>query len=346
MTLPYIRAQKALELWEDICFVLDQVQRCGGINTRAKSMPPAAAFRPWLLEGQGTFDSLFLYQGEEETMRHIRYLPFLLHSWVTHSKRVFHLGDDACAAVKSVEPKDITWGDIVWPFHSFIVSSDQHGITASSSKETRFFNSFIVYAVPDVIAGEIILAFMLLGTELDSYERLTPAQRQAVHLSCLSGTEYTQQVTEYLASHRLSFGKEIIPFRQPIVQCRHPVGSFLCRLCLALVSSTQRSHPSTETSPPGISRTWQTDPAKLCLVEHEHILRIEPVDMTISTQKRKAYELSPHKRRAHKRRAKGTPLNAPKTIDVPETKVRYDRLQPGQMIDGSVTVIPSHDKKS
>ncbi len=348
------RPAQLLQLWQDTFFLASCCHNLDmTIGGKAVELTGAVvcsqAFRGWLLSGNDSDINEFGYEGEVELLTRLQPIPFLLTSWVRESKRAFEvvLNDFTEGYGGMAEGK--TWAEVVWPHETFLLTMDK----PVGVDDCGPYDAFLVAGGLNDAPGEergVVVVAIHLPEALENYEPLTPEDKNYLFRETLNRDvrekllkalwTRTRDVVRQLGfTHGLYKPEEILPGRSG--DFREQIAALAVRLShgnVRAAKSTGSQQPPEEAPTPG----YINDPARVCDVEKGSVVRLGDL-LAPDLGHQQAVEVSPHKRRAHLRRPKGSPPDAPKCIVVGECWVRKDKLGFGTVVEGTASKLSVSD---
>lgn len=358
-----------LHLWEDHIFI----QSCASL-TQSKPLVKAEAywpeFRKALLRARSAteFDPS-RYAPTRASREELHLIPFYLWHWVSESKRVFRLSHEMQRRFSRISFGNVLLSEVQLPFNSF-------GVELAESVTHLFDNRFVLVTLFNLRyegsdRSNRLFDIMSTTPDLAGYQGITPTRRRYILDLYKSPLRREQGVREAAASLKHVraqielvpfFGRLRIPDDQDI-----PIEEYLrserargvdevhimnarivLNLCLYLESlptaiSTAGGHvwERSHTKPKDKREVVITDEAKVCSIGGTHVLDSMIVDKRSSHSRAGGYEVDPHWRRAHKRRpmGMGNDPTAPKSVKIPRTLVRSDRVPEVGVIKGSTAKV-------
>lgn len=389
MKRQFDRLEQALRLWEDSCYLLDfcnRINRLTGQPATYQDIPQAdhwGEFRDYLLHLNRNlpFDHRrFLGESEERGVSVLEawyFLPFLLGTWTSCSRRVYHLDSDLQTLLSLTSVDDVKWQDLSWPFESFVLSLDSPLVGMPRDDGVPvYFDTIMVtksyYRPPTEPGVQIETAqVIMLDNRLEQRQALSRFDRDRAEELLRKGrindalkhlTDKKRYRSVYSESFRLDFSRmsdlrlgETSSQLQEIGAVRGGKASLgawdaaariIGGLCLYLQSLPSKSPHVSSWQPlePGIKnpdpRAISTG-AEVCHVSSVYRLTAEEREVVEQIGKRGHYELCAHFRTGHWRRRPGTGNDpaAPKVVHVRPTLVRRDRLAEGQLPGGSEEIV-------
>jgi hypothetical protein len=186
-----LQIEAALHLWEDLCLLKNKRLSIWALEHQdiPRDMPHGPAvhapeFRKHLLENgaKGDLDCERFVDWEEfgsDMFGDTLFLPIHLFAWNRYSRRVFHLSSELQLLLSATSLKDIRWGEIRWPFKSFVLTLDE----PVEDNQGNEFDCVLVTNLSSTInawrlKGSDILSFTLLSTRLKEYR---PIDREMIN---------------------------------------------------------------------------------------------------------------------------------------------------------------------
>lgn len=230
------RIEQSLREWEDVCFMVGLGVKMSAVGvdglTFEGPLKHWAGLRKYLLtykRGEFFDHERFLGPtGVQRQLMPIQLLPLALTSWTTSSRRIFHLSSDLQALLEGTSLGDLTFGDVTWPFDSFVVAlespiRDPHGNTYDCILVSK--------GLQLVEKSDTLVEFRMFSTDLETHRRLTWEQKRWFE--------------EALTHHRVKRMKELL--RRHLV-CAQPTVSSLftleqnsdCKVVESVAETVQR----------------------------------------------------------------------------------------------------------
>ncbi len=100
-------------------------------------------------------------------------LPAALYDWTRTSRRVYELSEDLQFLLEVTNMDELTWGDIHWPFESFVLSLP---IPLADSSGIVSFDTILVSR--NYTLGEPMIQFDLYSTDIDGYKPITFREKE------------------------------------------------------------------------------------------------------------------------------------------------------------------------
>lgn len=295
-------------------------------------------------------------------------LPRRLANWTSNSRRIFQMTRELQALLSGMSMDNITWSEILLPFDTFMIALPQPIYV-----HEKHFDAILV----DMERGDDDhLSLALYSTALSEYRPLSSydkAQwRKSVHkqsaslitrraeftertnllgiLSCVC-TAYTSLLNTKKASSTITIQDQILGdgSSKDAVDAYGEAFRLVAALCLYLTCLPVGSpHSSGWHAPPRLTKNRDpraiSDRAQVCEVKSMFTLTAEEQDIYLAPSMHPGHmrqELSSKMVRGHFRRppGKGDDPTAKKTVTVKPYPVRVDRLGPGEMQGGSLTIL-------
>ncbi|XLQ19734.1 MAG: hypothetical protein ACKUBY_04025 [Candidatus Moraniibacteriota bacterium] len=132
------RLNKAVALWEDVCFLVQQFTIAGLRNKKYKNsrkpdfqgpVKHYKEFRQHILknavDGDYDYDKFTgSYELSAGVLRNVGPLPMNLFAWNKHSRKTLSLTSNVQTLLSATSLDGFTWQDIKWPFKSFVLTLD------------------------------------------------------------------------------------------------------------------------------------------------------------------------------------------------------------------------------
>lgn len=174
--------EKALQLWEDNCLIVNLLCRAENKLGKKNSFPlhgpfvHFAEFRQYIIQSFNNFDSAdfcrkFIEQRKPDKtslLGDLAELPFELCLWSHASRRVYQLKTDIQLMLNATSINNVRWKDVRLPFESFAVMLDEPiiGKTAQQSYDCILVSSCFAY-------DHQVIIFRLISSEIKNYQPLT-----------------------------------------------------------------------------------------------------------------------------------------------------------------------------
>ncbi|MFA7314544.1 MAG: hypothetical protein WC025_01270 [Candidatus Magasanikbacteria bacterium] len=293
-----------------------------------------------------------------------------LHEWNKKSRTVYQINDDLRVLLQATSFRSVTWGEIPWPFDSFVITLDKPvEIKKDVLTDTIVFSKY----------GDTVLVFSFLPIGLAKYETLTDNQKERFFLMVKRGQEteltkmfmrciqkrldadvcsyYTMINTGEIMNVRVSdttkqvgwtntgglLNSEYDPAGQTGLVCQElavMVASFA--LYLTTIPPGQGTpRPRNSLIPPAIKRNDPrliSVPSRICQLTSTFSLSSkEKEEIEEAMRRERTGMILPHWRRGFFRRPNGLghDPNAPRTIFVRATFVNKSHLPDGNLPGGA-----------
>jgi hypothetical protein len=392
MSVEIKRLEQALRRWEDLVFlrtILTRFNQKYNIRTPQSQRGDIPNVLPWQdLRGDllkcNTADIIAKYASAEwirYTLGSLADLPEELCDWTQNSRRVFYLTRELQTLLAFTSFDKITWGDVPWPFRSFVIVLEDSIVNDTFESTARNMDTILVSRSREP-EGDLLKFRMIADTldktpplswfEKDQLEQLFRKNRKGF------SRNFNAKTDRMLSSNRFNFvtvlsekglrneyvlesqvdsfdmsgggqergtqpvDKEKEAQLQPIAEAAVRVVVGLCFYLASLpVESVHRSDwiPALSSNQKA-GKLAISSGAEICTVSSIHTLSAEEREV-MAIGKRSFSEMSAHWRRGHWRRkpGEGENPNALKVVWVRPTLVRRDRLQPGEIPVGTLTVV-------
>lgn len=357
----------ALQNWEDYCLWNEVLWKDKPQNN--PSPRKWRLFRNYLLNYQKGPISKDYFSGmtngpseneEERSDLPYRTLPLQILAWTTHSRRVFNLPEELIYRFQSASYDGLQWGDLLWPFDSFLVLTEGQRVEVGEIK--GFLVTHPITLVRDLLPDAIDLIQCRSLFQSRNIPTLTHTERRS--LQELARVKNPNPVKLLKKLDRLGSDAERIPFAnlgaieptqfipegniaQTIDSAQSSVTKFylsiLVGLCLYLEQLPAQVVESPQWKPyqPKVRevRGLITNDAEVCDVGNFHTISPQTLERALEKTNWPARSVTPHWRRAHYRRARGTghDPNAPRTVLVRATIIHKDKVPPGALVAGAVS---------
>lgn len=356
--------EEALQNWEDYCLWNEVLW---GDKPQDNPSPKKwRQFRNYLLNYQSGPVSKDYFSGmtngpTEEMGNDLPYrtLPLQLLAWTIHSRRVFNLPEEMIDRFVSVSYDGLQWGDLLWPFDSFLVLIE--GQRSGGGELKGFLVTHPLALVGDLLPEAIDLIQCRSLFQSANAAKLTHTDRRSLQEFARVKNPNPAKLLKKLK--RLGSDSERIPFAnlgavEPIqfipkgdigrtIENAKPMVkmylSILAGLCLYLEQLPAQVVESPQWKPyqPKVRdvRGLITSGAEVCDVGNFHTISPQTLTQALEKTNWPARSVTPHWRRAHYRRARGTghDPNAPRTVLVKATLIHKDKVPPGALVGGSVS---------
>lgn len=299
--------------------------------------------------------------------------PLYLRDWTVSSRRAFHLDEEVQALLSALSFRGMKWADLLFPFESFLVTFEVPIRTELDAYDAAIVTR--LYA-PDVLRhenGESGLSIGLLSSRLNEYRPFTTLEKDMLWRAARKGSARVRDAIdpenprfldpgpflstsagpnflERMASESiteghpvLSLGGETSSDTLASTGAMNAAFRLTAGLCLYLSSLESTSpHRSGWKTPPtrGLPDPKAiTRDSQVCLIRSS--FELSPEERTVFIMGSGGYEMSARFRRGHYRRLPGEGQNphAPKVVLVRPTLLREDRLAPGELPGGSMTIL-------
>lgn len=333
-----------LALWEDVFFLVGCIQARNMVLQRNNETYQITLEGPVLCWpalrdalATGTFDNeAFTYQGDIVSLKVISAVPALLWNWIYDGKRVFHFGSAAHQACGQVDVTELKWKDVVWPLSTFAMTFERAFAKLNGDIP---LTAVIVIPFDDESSGVREVAALFIPAGLDSYCPLGEDGRNA--LLGASQVELTRVWDEMaILLPQFDWKRYKTPADDPVPSSQLVEG-FLAQSAVFLAHGMRR--PRTEQTvvsfdPLSSHPSVPADSATICDIGREGLVMVSHVAGQ-DQGSQVGRQLPPHTRRAHMRRPKGSPFDAPKTIKVGQARVHMDDLPEGAVPAGSIGTV-------
>lgn len=283
----------------------------------------------------------------------------IVERWVRGSKRVYALSEDLQLQIEHTSIKDVTWREIKLPFESFAISL-RHPLEYMERKwgliiAARETDSSVgIYLVSDDTANytpireekkQRIEKALKQSNRAISLKETRRALNRVLTQSGVTGmiiNDGQANVLESIATEPIRT-QEVRDFALSVIRIVAGFPLFLMHsenrtLYSPGIDNEAEKSEGLATDSRQSQRRRVTNAMNVCLVDSIISFSEQQREILRTRSSRSGYEVSCHFREGHWRRppGKGDDLTAAKTIWIPPTIVRRDRLQQGDAIPGTL----------
>lgn len=112
-------------------------------------------------------------------------LPLELFTWSRYSRRVFHLPHAMQAVFASAAFPDMTWGDLLWPHDSFVVTLDKPLVCVTHEGKEERFDTVMICKARDPDTGELFATLRVFQEPKRTVKRAGLTHNDIVHFKNL-----------------------------------------------------------------------------------------------------------------------------------------------------------------